>query len=72
MDSFMAVDVGEETIAKIFSIVNSHPEGIMVEQIKARYGFTNTDAIYAALRVLKERGKVREVDPFRYTPSGEK
>jgi len=44
----------------------------MVEQIKARYGFTNTDAIYAALRVLKERGKVREVDPFRYTPSGEK
>ena len=36
----------------------------MIEQIQDRYGFTNSDVIRAALRVLQERGEVQAVDPI--------
>jgi hypothetical protein len=54
--TFLEVAVGEETISKIEAIVRSHPEGITVEGIMAKYGFTNSNVIHAALKVLQERG----------------
>ena len=57
--------VGEDDIAKIRSIIASHPDGIMVESIM-EHGYTS-GVIHAALLVLQERGEVGGVDPFRYT-----
>jgi len=63
-DSFLETDVGPEVIAKIKAIVASHPEGIMVEQIREKYGFANANVIWAALNVLRERGEIDSIDPF--------
>ena len=66
MTSIMAVAVGPDAIAKIRAIVRSYPDGITVEQIKEWYGFTNSNAIHAALRVLEEQGEVQAGPAIRY------
>jgi SOS-response transcriptional repressor LexA len=55
----MSVSVGEEVISKILAIVRSHPEGVTVEQMMEGHGFTNSNVIHAALRVLEERVEIQ-------------
>jgi hypothetical protein len=58
-------EVSEETIAKVLSMLPKHH---MVDQLWKTGEFDSTDAIYAALHVLKARGKVVAVDPI-YGPT---
>jgi SOS-response transcriptional repressor LexA len=57
--SSMEAAVGEETLSKIEAIVRSYPEGITVEYMMEMFGFTNSNVIHAALKVLQERGVVQ-------------
>jgi hypothetical protein len=50
---------------KIRSILLSHPNGLMPDQIKELGGFTNIDAVYRGLRTLQKQGSVQEAYPFR-------
>jgi len=61
---FMTVSVGEEIISKILAIVRSHAEGVTVEQMMDGHGFTNSNVIHAALRVLEERGEIQGQNLF--------
>ncbi|MGD0214191.1 MAG: hypothetical protein ABSB87_13245 [Terriglobales bacterium] len=72
MSSFMAVAVGPDAVEKIRAIVRSHPDGITLEEIMGRYGFTNSNAVRAALRVLEEQAgpAIRYGVPPITAPSG--
>jgi len=64
----MEATLSENDIEKIRSILLSHPDGLMPDQIKELGGFTSIDAVYRGLRALQRQGNVQEAYPFRCVP----
>ena len=65
----MNIPVDEEMLNRIMSIARSYPkhEGVTVEALMDKYGFTDSALVHAALGELEKRGQLVARPLFYYT-----